>query len=411
MRVVWPFSLLNTFCNGSVEEITALAASPRRSKIDPSFWFSANELMAMEIFGREPGTLVPLRLSPMFRVETTSVYQLVDESELDVVLVYRQYCYRPSRPLNMMVTDYWFLSHLQSSGLVPKVYDISDPFLPPPMIVAGAIGKTPLRRCANPGISPEVRYIVMDRIVGDSVEDFAVNFGDTRRRVSVARAAELGIRMIQTVRKLHELGIVHGDAHSGNFLFEQVQSGDDLVGELRMIDFERAKFFNAEEDNSCDSPEYVTSFPLNKYQPSVWNSIWEGRGCPRSFRDDIHRIYVAIAFLIHGPEYFNFLSKLANGHRDSFAVTKGFWKIWHALRTEFRIFHLTGFPRFMAAMRFEQLHMTGKNEFRLDDVAKSEFNKLEMNLRAMTITAVPDYDFIVGILEGIRVRARGDLDA
>lgn len=245
----------------------------------------------------------------------------------------------------------------------------------------------------------------MDRVVGDSVGNFVARFEG--ERVSLSRAAGLGIRMIQTIRKLHELGVVHGDAHSGNFLFEQVQSVEgELVGEMKMIDFERAKFFNVQD--ACDSsPEFLSALPLRNLQPTVWNSIWEGCGCPRSFRDDIHRIFVSIALLIHGTEYFDFLLKLTRGHPDTLAVTRGFWAIWRHFRNNFHIFHLTGFPKYMSSvMKYKELHMTGRTEFALDKESKDGFRKLELYLKAMTITEVPDYDFIIGSLEAIRERTR-----
>ena len=89
-------------------------------------------------------------------------------------------------------------------------------------------------------------------------------------------------RAIQILKFVHELGIVHGDIHGGNFVYSDP---DDIPGTLRLIDFGRSRFVIDETGRFIGAPPS----PIGEWNEELL-SPWELDGEPTSFRDDLFRL-------------------------------------------------------------------------------------------------------------------------
>ncbi len=394
-------------------QVEQLLTFPRRSRINLDLWKQPWESLDESLFNEEALGVTDLELEPLMVVGSTGVYQVipsVGQMHLTpLVLVYRQYC-KGAGGLNMAGFDYWFLEYLQgSSGLVPQVLDISDPVFRMDLVekftsfqAANVGGKLLIETCTHPGTMPEIRYLLMERLSGESIEQFAL---DTSPQ-SIAQTMELGVRMIRALQDLHQHNVIHGDAHSGNFILPGVTDEPSLRHGLKLIDFEQARLFNRMdyEGDFCDDPAFISSLPLARIQTEMLNSPWEGRGCIKSFRDDIHRVFLSLATMIHGEAYSIYFSALSKKTGQSPALIQLLSKVWTHHRDRGQIFEVKGFVEFSKQMGIRLPNFPLESHFSLRPLVKNVqaletvrrlFKSLEQQVIDMKITDRPDYDGIV----------------
>jgi serine/threonine protein kinase len=139
-----------------------------------------------------------------------------------------------------------------------------------------------------------IQYIVMERL-GATLEQFIPEaYGG---RIPLNLASRLAIRLIELVRRLHELGINHGDLHFGNIA---VRPDSGLV----LIDFGRSRFMSELREHHA---------PTNQVLCHPLMSPWETRGQPIGYRDDVFRVVQIMASLVHGSEYDDMLTEMCSG--------------------------------------------------------------------------------------------------
>ncbi len=236
-------------------------------------------------------------LNPMFQMGHTSLYTL--QRDTSVLLLYRQMCPTEARPDPTLV-DYWFLDYLQPAEVAPAVFGISRRLNGETIKNQFPATKGKLHaieRCPD-GQLAHVRYTVMERAAGDSIFDVLTQQG----ALSMRLAMDWAIAAIHAIERMHALNVIHGDIHTANIMVAEYPRT-----EVKLIDFERAHIYNAEEHlevtrSSCGGTiDNAEDLFINR-----WVTVWESQGCPKSFRDDVFQLLFVIGAMIHGPAYTEF---------------------------------------------------------------------------------------------------------
>ncbi len=377
----------------------------------------------MPLFGDQSKTY---RLRPLLPVTTTGVYDVegIANPPFPVISVYRQFCREEMNSLNSVVVDFWFLSFLKNTGLVPQVVGISEPMQGSVVQsafrhVRGAdrLGKLRIAPCPSRHALLEIRYILMEKLNGLTVLDKVIEASPVGRSIPIRAAVGYGIRMILALRELHSLNVVHGDTHFGNFVLYGDRD-DSAVPEthgMKMIDFERARIFNPLEYAGDPCNESISH--RGNIETALWNSPWESRKCFLSFRDDIHRVLVSIAAMIYGQaytSYFTFLSADINdaaGKRHKRA-TLALRALWDHHRSRGHIFQVKGFHEYIATTGVEYLGEMFKGHSHFSVIRLIEGSDAGMRIQArflgiehlvmsMQSTDRPNYERIINILSQI----------
>ena len=137
-------------------------------------------------------------------------------------------------------------------------------------------------QCRESGIA---RYMISERT--GSCLDRKLVAGPT----GLVEAIRLGVETIKLLRKLHDVGVVHGNIHAStvcNWLASR--SGLALVG------FESGRLVSDESDSrSYERP----------LKTDVEATPWQLKGFPPARRDDIYNALFMVAKLIHGQSAFD----------------------------------------------------------------------------------------------------------
>ncbi len=177
---------------------------------------------------------------------SAKVFSLEDDTSK--VLVYRGSATSPFHRADHRepsLVDFWFLKYIESTGVVPLVYILSQKmnYRDCPAIRSETGCKTP--KCFS-FAEDHVRYTIMERLPGRSLKAM----GSMSRRDAI----QYGVAMLDAVSRIHAYNVVHGDLHAGNVI---VVSDD---GNLKFIDFENASIFVDECLDDDDYSEHETSF-------------------------------------------------------------------------------------------------------------------------------------------------------
>ncbi len=401
-------------------EITALAASrdPRFTpQIDISLWETFQEQFWVNRESPDIPLMQPrtLNMVSMIHMEKTEVFEIMEpvgwlwQSEIPtgLLVIYRAFCSSPEHSIHTAVVDYWFLAHLRETGLVPQVYQVSAPLNGAE--VFGQDGKVGVESCSiSPRKYPEVRYIIMEKVNGQSL-----NMMIEKRTFTLVELVGFTIQMIETLQTLHSHNVVHGDAHYGNFLFDE-----HSLQFMKLIDFERAHIFNKQEILAMAKPcEMDDASPNLKRER--WYSPWETRGCVISFRDDIHRVFLSLAALMHGLHYEDYFDRLAESvyTRRGGKLVKNkelsqvYYNTWTMHRLAGEIFVVmkpeslnTVIPDIQS---FTIKSLKSKFHLRKDQVTEltKMFVSLETYIVGLELTDIPNYGYIVEVLRNIATAA------
>jgi len=250
-------------------------------------------------------TLVHLGSPPIYRAFRTAVFSI--RELFGKVIKYYMYCESVDDPLDAIVLESFFMEKLASQGICPHVYYYSDymtwglsryPFIP--QLRTGKILQTKCNE--EPTKPPNIRYMIMEK-VGISVEDWATGYALRRPFIDVMR---VGAQMIVLLEKLHDLNILHGDAHWGNFAFKSGMKGD-----LVIIDFGRSRIINEKLDYGGKTPKDDEGFCEGSDWLHVNTGKWEMKSCNPAFRDDVYRAVQNCAMAIYGSHLRAYLDSIA----------------------------------------------------------------------------------------------------
>ena len=249
--------------------------------------------------------IATLLFPPIFYSDYTTVFHI--QNHPDKVIRYHVHGSSAQGPLDPTVLDYWMLKRIESANIAPKVYYYSAPLDPNEynqkgdLIEDGGYGKTvktqlPERKLKEfKDIRPSVRYALMDK-VDLSIHKYIMS--QPERRISFTDAIRICGQMIEILKTIHSMEIVHNDCHMGNFAIHN--------NRVVIIDFGQAKLMNKRELIDRGS-RHEGDFILHP-----WISPWEMKRYPPSYRDDVYRVLLGMALGIHGDDYAHFLSHICN---------------------------------------------------------------------------------------------------
>jgi hypothetical protein len=235
---------------------------------------------------------IHLVMPPIYKAGHTGVYNIVDHPTK--VIKYHAYCLHiDTDPFDATVVEAYFMKRLAEADLTLNV-DYYSGYVSERGTLTEADRKIKDVSCPW-GVTPHIRYMIMDK-VGPSLLTYMSTGG--RARIPFLEAMKLGKQMIELMKKLHNLNIIHGDAHMGNFAFKT----DDPSSGLILIDFGRAKIVDEVPPASMPSSACRMLHPFA--------ALWEMDGCKVSFRDDVYRAVQMTAMSLYGMYHFNYLNSL-----------------------------------------------------------------------------------------------------
>jgi serine/threonine protein kinase len=156
-------------------------------------------------------------------------------------------------------------------------------------------------------------------IIFDAVGDLSgLGLLTLRLKISEVEVARVGARMIELIRDVHSFGIVHGDVHPGNFVFDSTK---DLAETVKIIDFGRAiPFINPESKLHVKQNDILVS-DIGTLNPHLL-SPFEIEGSKLSRRDDMYRLaevlYLLLGYQRPRVEFWDMrpLEKIIKGKRN-----------------------------------------------------------------------------------------------
>lgn len=200
---------------------------------------------------------------------------------------------------NLLKYEFQILVALQKLNISPHVYFLSpaSPISDPRSEKLKSDVFTKLgARCQH----ATVRMLLMDK-AGPELEDYLMWL----RKQTIEHPAKyspkeyllavltFASKWLTLLKKLHSVGLIHGDVHAKNVLLKQPMEMDLYdwrTAELVLIDFGFAST-NSEKNPSSSVADLMT---LN----AVMLSPWQIRGSPVGKRDDVYRIFESVAVLL-----------------------------------------------------------------------------------------------------------------
>lgn len=224
-----------------------------------------------------------------------------------------------SRFDNNTVKEFGLLSVLARSNVAPVAYHLSGETVmtqaaKQSMKVRSKRMDRRIDICAS--IGTRVRYMVEDRM-GPTFSKYINQMYIVRPDNTdlLKDVLSFGVRMIDMVRKMHNLGVIHGDIHAGNVVFRDLK--DSLNGyrigsdDIALIDFGMGEFF----PSRFSKPE-LTKGPADNLN-LIHLSPWQLKGYRTGMRDDIYRIAELLANILSENEFQATLkAKVADARRD-----------------------------------------------------------------------------------------------
>jgi hypothetical protein len=177
-----------------------------------------------------------------------------------------------------------------SSVVVPDLSDWETDERTRSKIVDNPKGKVvPARECLSRGSS--IRAIVEEKFDSDLLEYVY------QRVDRIERAIECSMRTIEMLRKLHDVGFIHGDVHSRNVAVRS--------DEVLLIDFGFAQFFPTAIGTKSER------VPIPHDLTRLFLSHWHLGGSRIGRRDEVYRAVEMTADLLH-PAFHGYLQSLRN---------------------------------------------------------------------------------------------------
>jgi hypothetical protein len=297
-------------------------------------------------------------------------------------------------PLHSLMIDAWILRYLESENVTPKLYFLSPQFPTPRIRLTGSPKlffhvssqeqweerffrkQTSTESSEVPRVyASTVRFSVMEEL-GMSIHRMVYNA--VEGRVPLGHALALGANMIDSLRKIHNRGVIHGDIHTGNICLENTKSLT-TASRIYFIDFGRGFFYDASVKNQRVRPMYAQDDPLYSH--------WDIEGWVPGKRDDLFKIFLVISAMVNGNQIYSYMKSLP--------VTEAWeWKSKGNFLTtpEFNVFR--DLSLFQRETREETAQVAESVENRIVDILAK--------LRSIdSIHATIDYQFFISQLKHV----------
>ena len=278
-----------------------------RFRPNMNLWDKPSEVVRMGPRGNAKQFLVQLKTKPIYLQGATGVFGMVAPglgTRKKFVLKYRLECedWTNLRTPNSVIQEAWFMSQLAPKGMTTPAVYYSDPALNVREVPISGIKKLEKTSCEESrGDKPVIRYMISEK-AGRDLHDFLFRKSPGRTEPTFQDKIKIAGQMILYLERLHALNIVHGDAHTGNWIVEN--------GVVKMIDFGRSKIIT-------DSELDANQCRMKPASSHLWNTKWEMRWCPYSYRDDVVQAVFMLGIMLHGynfQKYVEYLEKHLDEH-------------------------------------------------------------------------------------------------
>lgn len=286
----------------SEEQMSSLSDRVRKLLVDQQTQdrahYQSTPLVSMDVeFPFLYGQLQKMDIGQLI-TRTKSVTIIESLNFPNMILKYQSECEEEEKSVfNPLLRDYWFLSILNETGIVPKVFFISPgTVLTSPISIKTNFEKPEkvLINCIHRTKS-SLRYMVMEK--GDKSLMDLIRAGP----MPVIEALKILSQLIEGIQFLHKhVRAIHGDIHPGNILINK-------DGRVQLIDFELAEF----EDELIHKTKYIGGHMSFVH---CYLSHWNIEGSRFSYRDDVIKALYVTAFLIHGNSFLETCLNMANTH-------------------------------------------------------------------------------------------------
>ena len=207
--------------------------------------------------------------------------------------------------INPLLRDAWFSEMATELGISARIFFVS----PPEPLPVSRTRKMPFTMTDEKWLSclrngGEVRYMVMERIMGETILE--IQLRKPRGMIELHHALAILDNLNLHLMNLHDLDIVHGDIHAGNVMLSTDAKGNR---KMHVIDYGEAFFSYPNESNEpiCTVGEWTHEL----------TSPWQIMGQPWGKRDDMYRALDLFARMINGPEWLSHVRNLTQaGHME-----------------------------------------------------------------------------------------------
>ena len=273
--------------------------------------------------GVEATTVAPLPQAKRRRTANTDTATIEPETtELTapakrVVVKYSTNCDDPR--ISPLVKEFVIRSFINQTSISPKVYYISPAIRMTPANLPlttsrfmGSYLEDNLDECARNGTS--IRFMVQEE-AGPALDTFAHHHLHNGTPAFAKMILQIGRRLLSMLENLHSVGIVHGDVHAGNIVYNKsvghVRDIDSI--EFALIDFEYSFYFPNKfgqpvdgVDNSNLTPRYL--------------SPWQLAGQRMGPRDDVYRLLYVIGDILSKGRHHKGIARILESNLDLFGA-------------------------------------------------------------------------------------------
>ncbi len=162
-----------------------------------------------------------------------------------------------------------------------------------PSTRGGKLELIPGAMCAKRTL-PLVRYTITERTV-KTLEGYLRQH--PMKRIPMALAAVVGLKLIKILRKLHGLKIVHGDIQLRNIVIRNTVPRTLVLQQFGSAVIEPTLKRNGQSMEMLELPDSRFGSVCASY-----GSPWELKE-PPGYRDDVFRVIQLVAVLVHGTNY------------------------------------------------------------------------------------------------------------
>lgn len=266
--------------------------------------------------------LVPEVRYPLTASERTAIGPLVLETEVfcstatsclltvegrpDLLMKYQTDSPLDGILIHPLLTDFWFLQAVEHLGISPRPFAVSSPVhLPERAALKTMFQMKPVERRTHSVLGAMVRYSIMER-GGLSLHAYMQTRPD--KHVGFKESIQIGIKLLNLVRRLHDDGgIVHGDLHTGNFVFRSADAEDFWI-----IDYGAAYYI-------ADFPENTRVRPDRSWIHGMFTP-WEIEGFKPGRRDDVFKVILAVAWIMNGQHLMDHFISIEDDEDESYAI-------------------------------------------------------------------------------------------
>ncbi len=413
-----------------------------RASIDEQLWVSSLELVPEYVFSQfrrnkpaasaaldededqvegvtKGGEIIQLLERPIGSTTYSMVYGLAGKSKSKWAIKYHVFCpvdLGHAAEIDPLLREAYFMELLHNFEIAPKILYFSKPSSAKRLFSEVSPKWNPrlTNELQTDCPTPSVRYMIVSK-VGESIQQLMAR-QSPHPRIPFLDAVDVTIAVVRLLQQLHQKHIAHGDIHIGNVAWTRKPSSSSSLHKnyssspLRLIDFGRAVIVSpvlteavvARLKGAQILEAAVTISHCHEYY-----SQWEIFNYPPSFRDDLYRVMLMMVVMTYGGGYASNLGKTCLMDKDN----EGRWVYINPgalamAKAGFRNLFNVSIQLPHNQLKSYSLEFL-LNATRLAPLASGfsqAFSNVMIHIRSLDYAQMPDHEYILTQLEGIRTR-------